>query len=269
MRRKRIHDIIARTAAPCDSAMESGADAQKTASMTNIMRSSGSPASHAIGDGARAVSRLGEGGSLAATAFMVSRFSGFSRSAKTISLLSSMPQVGVALPYLFAAFLFGLPTECFSQAEPLTNEAMQLLELSGLSAQDVEKLLGPPDRRVESASAENWHYGKAVVFFSNGTVAAWTGGEELSQRRVKREYVSEKSGTSEDGYEEGVVSDWRPEANISGEQVISDIVGDSSKAGAAIPTEEAPDPAAALSGTTLPNTEKQTSTPSKQSSPSR
>lgn len=106
---------------------------------------------------------------------------------------------------------------------------MQLLELAGLDASAITQMFGEPDRRSSSSDAENWYYGGSTIFFSGGKVAAWTGAEHLSELRLNHQFVQGPARGGEE-YEKGVVSDWRPEANVSSDEVIKEIVGDPTSA---------------------------------------
>jgi hypothetical protein len=101
----------------------------------------------------------------------------------------------------------------------------------GMSQEQVLGNFGEPDRRVvnEDSSKETWHYGGAVIFFSNRVVSAWSGGSGLNDRALLSRLRSE-GGAEQDYYLSNYwLNDWTAQRRASRQYIVDGVIHDLSK----------------------------------------
>ena len=117
---------------------------------------------------------------------------------------------------IYASFLI-FPVKSISQ--PPSNLD---LNLNGVASTSIIERFGKPDRKVKSGPvSEMWYYDRAVVFFTNRKVVAWTHAEDLIKSEIDS-FKNSKQNDNVNRHQEGWKNPWTPEEEIINEKEILD-----------------------------------------------
>ncbi|MFN8390556.1 MAG: hypothetical protein U0136_09725 [Bdellovibrionota bacterium] len=92
------------------------------------------------------------------------------------------PSAPVSIPQI-APLSAPPPSAATSLSPVLTGAKPKAASFYGLTASQVEARFGKPDQKISKTDgAEEWSYGKSVLFFLSGKVNAWSDAGELNNR---------------------------------------------------------------------------------------
>ena len=100
---------------------------------------------------------------------------------------------------------------------------------AGLTEEEVSLRLGPPDenRAAGDPQRQTWVYGRSLLFFTDGRVAAWSDNGDLRNReslaKLRDNTVPKKREQAEERIWQNA---WTPRPRIPVEEVIDDILKD-------------------------------------------
>lgn len=103
------------------------------------------------------------------------------------------------------------------------------LDILGRSEQELRARFGDPDRVIENSSSSHmWYFDKAVVFFTDQKVVAWTNEEDLKAREfgiVSSQMLPVAAIASSRKKEKSWINAWTPPVKeINRQRILSEVV---------------------------------------------
>ena len=106
-------------------------------------------------------------------------------------------------------------------------------ELTGKSKAEIRSMFGPPEKTENAGDQELWRYGESMIFFAEESVSAAIDNGDLGAKKLDESMRPDapKSEIEELQDGRGWKNDWQLSAPVDSDQIVDEIIGNSSSSG--------------------------------------